>query len=85
MTGRIQKLIKDRVESGKYRRRKDPVSAAMSSLDQQEPFEDFALGELDRLLNKGERDITDGNVIDGDQAFAELRRLSTKRHKKSRT
>jgi antitoxin ParD1/3/4 len=83
LSPKIQKLIKDRVESGKYRRPEDVVTAAMSSLDQQESFGDFAPGELDRLLNEGERDIAAGDVIDGDQAFAELRRLSAKKRKKA--
>ncbi|MGD0769160.1 MAG: hypothetical protein ABSB42_13320 [Tepidisphaeraceae bacterium] len=83
LSPKIQTLIKDRVESGKYRRPEDVVTAALSSLDQQESFGDFAPGELDRLLNEGERDIAAGDVIDGDQAFAELRRLSAKRRKKA--
>ena len=51
------------------------VAAAVISLDQQESFGDFAAGELDRLLAEGERDIAAGGFIDGDKAFAKLRRL----------
>jgi antitoxin ParD1/3/4 len=79
----VQKLIKDRVKSGKYPRPEDVVSAAIASLDQQESFGDFAPGELDKLLSDGERDIAAGDVIDGDKAFAELRRISAKRRKKA--
>jgi hypothetical protein len=84
MTCRIRKLIKHHLESGKYRRPEDALTTAISSLDQQESFGDFAPGELDRLLKEGERDIAAGDVIDGDEAFAELRRLSAKRRKKGR-
>jgi len=66
------------VKSGKYPRPEDVVAAAVSSLDQQERFGDFAAGELDKLLAEGERDIANGDVIDGDRAFAELRRLAPK-------
>jgi antitoxin ParD1/3/4 len=83
LSPKVQKLIKDRVKSGRYPRPEDVVAAAVTSLDQQESFGDFAAGELDKLLAEGERDIAAGDVIDGEKAFAELRRLSAKRRKKA--
>jgi antitoxin ParD1/3/4 len=76
----IQKLIEDRVRSGQYQSSEDVIAAALSTLNQQETFGDFAANELEALLAEGERDITKGDVLDADQAFAALRRLSSERH-----
>src|SRR5438270_6020709 len=75
----IQRLIEDRVRSGKYPTPEDVVAAAIATLDQQDRFGDFAPGELDALMAAGERDIERGDVMDADQGFAELRRLSDQR------
>jgi Arc/MetJ-type ribon-helix-helix transcriptional regulator len=68
----IERLIEERVRSGKYRTAEDVIAAAVSNLYQQETFGDFAPGELDRLLAEGERG---GASLDGEQVFAELREL----------
>lgn len=69
----IRQLIEDRVRSGKYSTPEDVVSAAVTQLDQQEQPGDFAPGELDQLLAEGE---ASGPPLDGEQVFAELRKLS---------
>lgn len=46
----VQKLIAERVESGKYASPEDVIAAALVVLDQQERFGDFAPGELSALL-----------------------------------
>jgi antitoxin ParD1/3/4 len=73
----IQRLIDERVKSGKYGTPEDVVAAAVAHLDQQERFGDFEPGELDRLLQEGE---DSGPTLDGEQVMAELRslRASTK-------
>lgn len=66
---KLQKLIDERVKSGKYARPEDVVAAALLTLDQQERFGDFASGELDELLAEGERSIVKDGTLDGDEAF----------------
>ena len=58
-----------------------PVGPAQ--LVQQEQSGSFGPGELDELLTEGERDIERGDVLDADEAFAELRRLSAERRSKA--
>lgn len=67
-----QKLIEDRIRSGKYRTPEDVVAAAVAQLDQQEQMGDFAPGEWDQLLAEGE---ASGEPLDGEQVLTELRRL----------
>jgi Arc/MetJ-type ribon-helix-helix transcriptional regulator len=65
----VQKLIAERVASGKYLCAEDVVAAAIVALDQQEQIGDFAVGEVDDLLAEGERSIRTEGTLDGDEAF----------------
>ncbi len=69
----LQKLIDERVKSGRYASAEDVIAAALLSLDQQESFGDFATGELDGLLAEGEGSIREQGSLDGEEA-ARLRR-----------
>jgi len=80
---KISKRINARVKSGQYQTPGDVIAAAISSLDQQENFGNFAPGELDALLAEAERDIERGDVLDADEVFAELRRMSAARRAKA--
>ena len=65
----MQRLIDERVKSGRYATPEDVVAAALLTLDQQEWFGDFDQGELDELLAAGERSITQDGMLDGGEAF----------------
>jgi antitoxin ParD1/3/4 len=65
----LQKLIDERVSSGRYSSPEDVVAAAVRALDQQERFGDFAAGELDTLLAEGEQSLAQDSGLDGDEAF----------------
>jgi antitoxin ParD1/3/4 len=69
----LQKLINDRVNSGKYATPEDVVTAAVISLDQQEQFGEFEPGEVDELLAEGERSIKEEGTLDGDEALRQRR------------
>ena len=65
----VQKLIDERVKSGKYATPEAVVAAALLTLDQQEWLGEFAPGELDKLLTEGEQSIAEEGTLDGDEAF----------------
>jgi antitoxin ParD1/3/4 len=73
LTPDVQRLIDERVNSGRYSRAEDVVAAAIKALDQQEQFGGFEAGELDDLLAEGERSIEQKGALDGEEAF-QLRR-----------
>jgi len=79
----VQKLINERVNSGKYPTPEDVVAAALRALDQQEWFGDFEAGELEDLLAEGERSINGEGTLDGDEAFR-LRSERRAQRRKSR-
>jgi antitoxin ParD1/3/4 len=65
----VQKLVEERVNSGKYSSPEDVVEAAIIALDQLEHFGDFEAGELDSLLAEGEHSIEEDGTLDGEDAF----------------
>lgn len=76
ITAELQKLIEQRVKSGRYATPEDVVAAALYSLDQREKFGEFDDGELDRLMSEGENS---GGPLDGEKVLAELRDLRSRR------
>ena len=80
LPAQIQKLIEERVRSGKYRTAEDVVAAAVATLEQQENSGDFEPGELDRLLAEGE---ASGTPLDGEQMLAELKELRQRKTSKA--
>jgi antitoxin ParD1/3/4 len=69
----LQKLIDERVQSGKYASPEAVLAAALRTLEQQERLGDFAAGELDALLAEGEHSIEQEGTLDGDEAFRQRR------------
>jgi Arc/MetJ-type ribon-helix-helix transcriptional regulator len=65
----VQRLIDERVASGKFASPEDVVAAAIMALDQQEQFGDFDVAEITNLLAEGERSIEQEGTLDGDEAF----------------
>lgn len=64
----VQRLIDERVQSGRYATAEDVVAAALLTLDQQERFGDFASGDLDEFLAEGELSIAESGTLDGEEA-----------------
>jgi antitoxin ParD1/3/4 len=79
----VQKLIDERVNSGKYSSPEEVVEAAMLALDQLENFGEFEPGELDRLLAEGEQGIEYEGTLDGEEAFRSRARRRAQRRNAS--
>jgi putative addiction module CopG family antidote len=74
-----EKLIDERVRSGKYATAEDVVTAALHALEQDEHGADeFGPGEWDALLEEGE---ASGPALDGNAVLAELRALRCTRRR----
>lgn len=69
----VKSRIEERVHSGRYASVEDVLSAAIMALDQQERAGDFSPGELDALLQAGEKSIAVEGTLDGDEALAARR------------
>ena len=78
LSSEAQKLIDERVKSGKYASPEEVVLAALHALESDERGGDFAPGEWDELLAQGERS---GTPLDGESVLAELRDLRSRQAK----
>lgn len=65
----VQRIVDERVRSGRSASREEFVEAAIIALDQSELFGDFEAGELDGLLAEGEQSIAEDGTLDGEEAF----------------
>jgi putative addiction module CopG family antidote len=83
LPAKFRKLIDDRVRSGKYATVEDVVKAALTTLDQNDRFGDFARGELDALIKEGEESLKRDGPIPAASVFKELRQHSARRRAES--
>ena len=82
LPAKYRKLIEDRVRSGRYATAEDVVTAALTTLDQNDRLGEFAPGELERLIAEGEESLKREGPIPADQVFKEIRQRSARRRKK---
>jgi len=75
-----QKLITQRIASGKYATAEEVVSAALQALENDEHSGEFEPGEWDTLLAEGE---ASGVPLEGDSVLSELRALRNRRPSKA--
>jgi len=69
LTDDMRRFIDAKVQSGEYASEEDVLRAGVARL----MWEDqFAPGEMERLIAAGEADIGRGDVVDGEQVFAKL-------------
>ena len=73
MINQAQEFIDRKLKSGEYDSAEDVVRAGLSALQQQELFGDFRSGELDKLIQEGERSISERGTLDADEALADRR------------
>lgn len=74
----VRRLIEKERKSGGYASAEDVVQAAMEALKQQRNAGDFRSGELNALIQEGERSIREEGVVPASEVFAELRNKSRK-------
>ena len=72
MTEEMRRFIEGKVRSGEYASEADVLRAGIARLMWED---DFAPGEMERLIAKGEADMARGDVVEGEQVFAELREM----------
>lgn len=78
-----ERIIRDKLKSGRYQSAEDVILAALRKLEPAAE-EDFAAGELDRLLAEGENSIREEGTVSAEEVFVELRRRGNLRQGKRR-
>jgi antitoxin ParD1/3/4 len=72
LSSEAQKLIEERVRSGKYASPEEVVLAALHALESDERGGDFKPGEWDELLAEGEQN---GAPLDGESVLGDVHRV----------
>jgi antitoxin ParD1/3/4 len=76
LSAKAQKLVNERLKSGRYSTPEEVVLAGLDSLRRQEQFGNFGPGELERLVAEGERSIEREGTVAAEEVFAALRQRS---------
>ena len=64
----VAKMVRERLDAGGYRSAEEVIQSAMGALEQAEQFRDFAPGELDKLIEEGERSIRKHGTLSVEEA-----------------
>ena len=78
-----KRCVEEKVRTGQYASAEAVIEAGLAALRQQEMFGDFQEGELDALLEEGERSIREKGTVPAAEVFEGLRRRSGGRRGRS--
>lgn len=69
LTPKMKKFVDKRVRSGGYASAEEVLMAGLAALEQQENFGNFAPGELQALIDEGEKSIREEGLITIDESY----------------
>lgn len=79
LTPELDTFLQSRVKSGRYQTTSEVVREALRLLERQETEREQAFQHLKTKLERGAAEAERGELLDGDEVFAELRKLIAKR------
>ena len=68
----LERLIQDKVKSGRYLSASEVVGEALRLLDERDRLQEARLAELKAKIREGIEASERGEVVDGEEFFAEL-------------
>jgi len=80
----LRKFIEEKVSAGEYGSAEEVVEAGLTALRQQERLGSFEAGELDGLLEEGEKSIREEGTFTASEVFQGLRRKAAERRGRTR-
>jgi antitoxin ParD1/3/4 len=81
ITPELDAFLQSRVDSGRYQTTSEVVREALRLLERQERERDEAFQQLKAKLERGVAQAEQGELIDGDEVFSELRQMIEERRK----
>jgi antitoxin ParD1/3/4 len=81
ITPELDAFLQDRVKSGRYQTTSEVVREALRLLERHEQEREEAFHQLKAKLERGAGQAERGELIDGDEAFAELREMIEERRR----
>jgi len=81
LTPELDAFLQSRVKSGRYQTASEVVREALRLLQRQERERDEAFHQLKARLERGAAEAERGELLDGDEAFDELREMIEERRR----
>lgn len=81
ITPELDSFLQSRVKSGRYQTTSEVVREALRLLERHEREREETLNQLKAKLERGAGQAERGELIDGDQVFAELREMIDERRR----
>jgi antitoxin ParD1/3/4 len=72
LTSELEQLVKDKVDSGKYHSISEVIGEALRLLEERDRIQEQRLIELKAKIREGIEASERGEVVDGEEFFAEL-------------
>jgi antitoxin ParD1/3/4 len=72
LTPELEQLVKDKVSSGKYNSVSEVMGEALRLLEERDRIRDRRIAELKAKIQEGIEASERGEVVDGEEVFAEL-------------
>src|SRR3954462_7659084 len=90
LTAEHERYVREKVKAGAYASAEEVVEAGLAALRRQEEFGGFeagggggviggGAGEMEALIEEGERSIREEGTVEAEEVFAELRRKTAAR------
>ncbi len=76
LTPELEKLVKDKVNSGRYHSVSEVMSEALRLLDERDRVQEQRLAELKAKIQEGIEASERGEVVDGEEVFAEIENIA---------
>jgi antitoxin ParD1/3/4 len=81
ITPELDAFLQSRVKSGRYQTTSEVVREALRLLERQERERDEAFYQLKTKLERGATQAENGELLDGDEVFDELREMIEERRR----
>nr|WP_208491986.1 type II toxin-antitoxin system ParD family antitoxin [aff. Roholtiella sp. LEGE 12411] len=72
MTPELEQLVKDKVTSGRYHSVNEVIGEALRLLEERDRLQEQRLAELKAKIREGLEASERGEVVDGEEVFAEI-------------
>ena len=84
LTPQLEKLVSDKVESGRYNSASEVVREALRLLQERDEVREVQLQELRNKITEGLDSLEKGDWVDGESFFEQLRQREEKLQPESR-